>query len=69
MKRQGNLWKRLISVPNLMRAAEKARRGKRFRRDVARFHYNLEGELWRLHHELAAKTRGARKSLSWSEKV
>ena len=56
MKRHGNLWQRMISFHNLMRAADKAKRGKRFRPDVARFHYNLERELWKLHEELAAKT-------------
>ena len=31
MKRVGNLWDGMISFENLLRAAEKARRGKRFR--------------------------------------
>ncbi len=56
MKRHGNLWDRLISFENLLYAAEKARRGKRLRRDVAQFHFLLETELWRLHEELSHKT-------------
>jgi retron-type reverse transcriptase len=56
MKRHGNLWPRLISFANLLRAARKAERGKRFRPDVAAFHFNLERELWTLHQELAGHT-------------
>ena len=56
MKRYGHLWEGLVSFENLLRAAEKARRGKRFRPPAARFFFNLEGELWRLHEELASKT-------------
>ena len=56
MKRHGNLWERMISFENLLRAAEKARRGKRFRPAAARFFFHLERELWRLHEELATKT-------------
>jgi retron-type reverse transcriptase len=56
MKRHGNLWDQMISFASLLRAATKARRGKRFRPAVARFHLDLEPELCRLHEELAAKT-------------
>jgi RNA-directed DNA polymerase len=56
MKRFGNLWQRLIAFENLLRAANKASKGKRFRPPVVRFHFNLEHELWSLHEELAAKT-------------
>jgi retron-type reverse transcriptase len=56
MKRYGNLWPQLISFENLLHAAAKASRGKRFRPDVAAFHFNLERELWRLHEELSTKT-------------
>jgi retron-type reverse transcriptase len=56
MKRHGNLWPQLIAFENLLQAAEKARRSKRFRPDVAAFHFNLERELWQLQEELAAKT-------------
>ncbi len=56
MKRVGNLWPRLISFQNLLAAATQAQRGKRFRRAVARFNFQLEPELLRLQEELAAKT-------------
>jgi hypothetical protein len=56
MKRHGHLWPHLIAFPNLLRAARQAERGKRFRPDVARFHFNLERELWALHEELAGHT-------------
>ncbi len=56
MKRYGNLWPALISFPNLLQAARKAARGKRFRSNIARFHFDLEAELWRLHEELANHT-------------
>jgi hypothetical protein len=46
----------MISFPNLLRAALRARRRKRFCAPVARFFFNLEGELWKLHAELAAQT-------------
>jgi retron-type reverse transcriptase len=56
MKRAGNLWPQLISFSNLLYAARKAERGKRFRDCVLRFHLDLERELWRLHGELANHT-------------
>src|SRR4051812_2174143 len=56
MKRYGNLWDGMISFENLLRAANAAARGKRFRPGVARFFFHLERELWRLHEELAART-------------
>ena len=56
MKRHGDLWRQVISFEALLRAAEQARRGKRFRPDVAAFHFNLEHELWALHEELSTKT-------------
>ncbi len=56
MKRAGRLWDELISFENLLRAAQTACKGKRFRPPVAAFHSNLEGQLWQLHRELAAKT-------------
>jgi len=45
----------MISFENLLKAAEKARRGKRFRPPAARFFFHLERELARLHDELAGK--------------
>ena len=56
MKRVGYLWAELISFDNLLCAATKASRGKRFRPSVASFHLDLERQLWRLHDELAAGT-------------
>jgi hypothetical protein len=56
MTRYGNLWPQVISFENLLRAAEKACKGKRFRPPVAAFHFDLEPELWSLHEELATKT-------------
>ena len=56
MKRHGNLWQRMVSFPNLLRAADKAQRGKRFRPGVAHFHFNLERELWQLHSELVEQS-------------
>ena len=56
MKRHGHLWPHVISFASLLRAADRARRGKRFRPAVVAFHFNLEHELWALHEELAAKT-------------
>lgn len=42
MKRVGYLWDHLIGFENLLRAAETACKGKRFRPDVIRFHFSLE---------------------------
>jgi retron-type reverse transcriptase len=56
MKRVGNLWQRLISLDNLLLAAERARRRKRFRPPTVRFDLELERELLRLHEELATHT-------------
>jgi retron-type reverse transcriptase len=56
MKRHGHLWPHVVSFESLLRAAERARKGKRFRRATAAFHFNLEHELWALHEELSAKT-------------
>jgi retron-type reverse transcriptase len=56
MKRHGHLWDGMISFENLLHAAERARRGKRFKPGVARFFFDLERQLTRLHEELASKT-------------
>ena len=42
MKRVGNLWDRLVSFPNLLGAARKARKGKRSRFDVQAFEFDAE---------------------------
>jgi hypothetical protein len=56
MKRHGNFWPQGISFEALLRAAEQACKGKRFRPGVAAFHFHLEPELWKLHEELSTKT-------------
>jgi RNA-directed DNA polymerase len=56
MKRVGYLWDDIISFENLLLAAEKARRGKRFKPGVARFFFHLERELVRLQEELGSMT-------------
>jgi hypothetical protein len=69
MKRHGNLWQHVISFEAMLRAAEQACMGKRFRPNVADFHFNLEHELWTLHEELSTKTYrpGAYRSFSIDE--
>jgi retron-type reverse transcriptase len=52
MKRFGNLFARLVSWENLVRASHAARRHKRLRDDVLRFEYFCEPELLRLQREL-----------------
>ena len=56
MKRHGNLWERVIGFEALLRAADTARRGKRFRPAVASFHFDQERALWKLHEELSTQT-------------
>ena len=56
MKRAKGLWLELGSFRNLLRAAGKAQRGKRFLPATAEFNYNLEGELLRLQRELLDKS-------------
>jgi len=46
----------MISFESLLRAAERARRGKRFKPGAARFFIDLEHHLVRLQEELATKT-------------
>ncbi|WP_017314576.1 RNA-directed DNA polymerase [Mastigocladopsis repens] len=52
MKRYGNLYHKIVEFENLLMAARKAQRGKRFRENVLDFNYNLEGELAKLQKEL-----------------
>ncbi len=56
MKRYGNLWNEIVNFSNLLLAAKKAQKGKRFRDNVLAFNYNLESELFRLQAELQSKT-------------
>lgn len=46
----------MTSFPNLLRAAERASRGKRGSAAVARFHFELEQQLCRLQDDLRGKT-------------
>jgi hypothetical protein len=52
MKRIGNLWRTLTSFGNLYRASRNARRGKRKRRSVERFEFDLETFLITLRESL-----------------
>ena len=54
MKRYGNLWDTVISWPNLLLAARKARSGKRRRSVVARFELQREWHVLKLRDELQA---------------
>jgi len=54
MIRYGDLWQRFVSWPNLLRAAHKARLGKRHRPVVQRFEFQRERELQKLQAELEA---------------
>jgi retron-type reverse transcriptase len=56
MKRYGNLWCEIIDFANLLKAASKAQRGKRFRENVLAFNYNLESEILQLQTELKSQT-------------
>jgi len=55
MKRFGNLWQQIASFENLLLAARKAQRGKRFFEDVAAFNFSVERELLTLQRELQTK--------------
>jgi len=56
MRRHGDLWPEIISFANLLLAARKAQRGKRFRDSTSSFNFNLEGQLLKLQGELQRKT-------------
>ncbi|TAF11278.1 MAG: RNA-dependent DNA polymerase [Nostocales cyanobacterium] len=56
MKRYGNLGKDITDFNNLLLAAKKAQKGKRFKSDVLQFNYNLEQELFKLQAELKSQT-------------
>ncbi len=55
LKTSKNLYERIISFSNLLKAAKLAQRGKRFKESTAQFNFNLEKALWKLHQELADK--------------
>jgi hypothetical protein len=52
MKRVNGLFEKITAFENLLWAALAAYRGKRFRRDPAAFHHNLEANLFKLQAEL-----------------
>lgn len=56
MKRYGNLYPQVTDFSNLLEAARKAQKGKRFRDNVLAFNYNLEQELACIQEELTTKT-------------
>jgi retron-type reverse transcriptase len=56
MKRHGNLWPQILDFENLLRASQKAQRGKRYREPVLRFNSRLDEELARLQTELETKS-------------
>ncbi len=56
MKRYGQLWPRITSFENLLRAAHKAQRGKRFRPNVLAFNHHLEDHLLQLQTALRQQT-------------
>ncbi|WP_375466669.1 hypothetical protein [uncultured Nostoc sp.] len=45
MKRYSNLYREIIEFENILLAARKSPKGKRFREQVLPFNYNLETEL------------------------
>ncbi len=53
MKRYGNLWSQIVSFENLLNAARKAEKGKRYRENVLKFNDNIEYELLKLQQELS----------------
>jgi retron-type reverse transcriptase len=56
MKRHGNLFPQIITFENLLTAAKKAQKGKRYQKNVLAFNYNLENEIFQLQIALNAKT-------------
>ena len=56
MRRHRDLFEKIISFQNLLRAARLAQRGKRFKNNTARFNFHLEREFWRLRQELSDKS-------------
>ena len=56
MKRHGNLWKDIIDEANIVLAAKKAMRGKRYRENVVAFNAKLGDNIVRIKKELETKT-------------
>lgn len=56
MKRNGNLFDKIIKFENLLKASKQAQSGKRFRDSVLEFNDNLEGNLFKLQKQLKTHT-------------
>ena len=56
MKTYNRLFQKICSFENLLSAARKAQRGKRFQDSVAHFNFHLEKELYGLQAELQTQT-------------
>ncbi len=56
MKRYRNIYPQIIDFENILLAARKAQKGKRFRDNVLEFNYNLESELIKIQRELTEKS-------------
>lgn len=56
MKRHGNLWSQITEFENLLIAAKKSQRGKRYQQNVLQFNDRLGEELMQLQTELETKT-------------
>ena len=56
MKTYNRLFQQICSFENLLNAARKAQRSKRFQAEVAHFNFHLEKELYRLQYELQTQT-------------
>lgn len=56
MKRYGHLFEKICSFENLVKAAKKAQRGKRFKSSTSEFNLRLEDELLTIQEELQQKT-------------
>lgn len=56
MKRQNNLFEKIVSFENVLKASKKARRGKRYKASTARFEYYLENSILKIIEVLKNKT-------------
>lgn len=56
MKTYKNLFEKFVSFDNLLRAYKKTRRGKRYRRYVTSFYYNLTSNLLKIRNQLLKKS-------------
>ncbi len=56
MKRENNLFEKIISFENILIASRKARRGKRYKASTAEFEYNLERNILNIIDTLSNKT-------------